>query len=185
MESLTDWFTRSPERSLKRIYEDNYPWLENFIRQRAGNDADAGDIFQEALAAAWINLRERRFNGGPEQFNAYLRQICKYKWISQLRSSTRRKMIYNEKLLQQEIADCDHGSLETALQQTDWLKQSFEKLGKKCREVLGLFYYQGKPMSDIAVKMGNTEESIKTIKYRCMMQLRKHFLEEMKKNGAL
>jgi hypothetical protein len=33
--------------------------------------------------------------------------------------------------------------------------------------------------------MDNTEESIKTIKYRCMMQLRKLFLEQNKKHEGI
>jgi len=185
LELLTDWPTGNPEHILKQIYEENYPWLESYIRQHSGNDSDAKDIFQESIAAAWINVREGRFKGSAEQFNAYLRQICRYKWINQIRSGTRNKIIYNEALLQQETGGNDHDIVSEQLQQAGLLQQSFAQLGTKCKQVLRLFYYRRQSLGEIAGSMGNTEESIKTIKYRCMVRLRKLFLEEMKKNGTV
>jgi RNA polymerase sigma factor (sigma-70 family) len=58
------------------------------------------------------------------------------------------------------------------------LRKCFEYLGEKCKNVLGLFYYKQQPMSKIAELTGDTEDSIKTIKYRCMQRLRKLYLEK-------
>lgn len=185
MEPITDLTTETPEYLLKRVYADNLPWLENYIRRYSGNESDARDIFQESVAAAWINLKEGRFKGDAAQFNAYLRQICKFKWINQLRSGGRNKIVYDDALLQAEMAADDLDIVKEQLYRAGLLQKGFAKLGEKCRQVLRLFYYRRTSLSEIANAMGNTEESIKTIKYRCMVQLRKYFLEEMKGNDTL
>lgn len=185
METLINWSSGSPEDVLKQLYADNYPWLENYIRRNSGNDSDAEDIFQESIAAAWISLKEGRFKGDKAQFNAYLRQICRYKWINQIRSAARSKVIYNDTLLEEEMGSNEQEALKDQLRQSGLLQECFTQLGAKCKEVLCLFYYKRKPLAEIAAGMGNTEESIKTIKYRCMMQLRKLFLEQNKKHEGI
>lgn len=185
METLINWSSGSPEEVLKQMYADNYPWLENYIRRNSGNDSDAEDIFQESIAAAWISLKEGRFNGEKAQFNAYLRQICRYKWVNQIRSAARSRVIYNDTLLEEEAGNNEQEMLQDRLRQSDLLQECFTQLGAKCKEVLCLFYYKRKPLAAIAAGMGNTEESIKTIKYRCMMQLRKLFLEQNKKHEGI
>lgn len=185
METLISITTQTPEDLLKKLYADNFPWLENYVRQHSGNVADAQDVFQEAISVAWINLREGKFIGNSSQFNAYLRQICKYKWINLMRSGNRNNVIYDDAMLQIEKTQDDVEIEKELLHQTGLLHKSFVKLGIKCKQVLRLYYYKRKSMNEIASGMGNTEDSIKTIKYRCMLQLRKYFLEEMTKNGTI
>ncbi len=182
LETPNDWQKENPQESLKHIYTDNFPWLEHYILQNSGTKEDAGDVFQEALAAAWLNLRSGKFTGNRQQFNAYLRQICKYKWINELRSGARKKTSYTDNVPEEGILP---GLQEDDLERTRMLNSSLGKLGDKCREVLQLFYYKKKSMAEIANSLQNTEDSVKTIKYRCMMQLRKYFLEEMRKNGGI
>ena len=52
------------------------------------------------------------------------------------------------------------------------LRGVYEKLDDKCRNVLDQFYFERKDLATIAAAMGVTEESVRTIKYRCMMKLR-------------
>lgn len=70
-------------------------------------------------------------------------------------------------------------------EQSTLLRQSFQELGDKCRTILGLYYYRKKSLNEIALELNNTENSIKTIKYRCMMQLRQLFLEKSRQHGGL
>lgn len=180
MEPLIDWFTDSPDKLLNRLYADNFPWLESYLLQNSGAASDAHDLFQESITAAWINLQTGKFAGSREQFNAYLRQIAKHKWLNELRSRSRKKTVSTENLPEQ--AD---NSLETIdIEQSRVLQSSFRELGEKCRRILGLYYYQKKSLAEIATQMENTENSIKTIKYRCMMQLRQLFLEKSRQDGT-
>ncbi|MBX3253164.1 MAG: sigma-70 family RNA polymerase sigma factor [Chitinophagaceae bacterium] len=179
METLTDWLQENPEKTLSRIYSDNFSWFETYVLQNSGNSDDARDIFQEGIAAAWINLQSGKFSGTRDRFNAYVRQICKFKWIDELRSGNRKNISYTDVVPERNNEEND--SFNDSLQQSAALKKCFSQLGEKCQKVVGLFYYKKKSLAEIAHEAQNTEESIKTIKYRCMMQLRKLFLEEMKR----
>ena len=180
-----DWLNDNPALVLKHLYTINYPWLEKYIRQNSGTTEDAQDIFQESLIAAWINLKEGRFTGSEEEFNGYLRKICKYKWISHLRSAAHKQIHYAEDITVFESASDNQDTIEEQLSETRLLQSCFAQLGEKCREILGLFYYQRKSLAEIGLAQNNTEDSIKTIKYRCMMQLRKIYLEKHKGNGEV
>lgn len=182
METLNDWYKENPEEILERIYVDNFSWLENYVLQNSGNIDDARDVFQEGIIAAWLNLRTGKFYGTADQFNAYVRQICKYKWINQLRLNSRKKDYHAI-----ELHDQHEEALEVAgdTDQNTMLEKCIAHLGEKCKKILNLFYYKKKSLGAIAAEMDNTEESIKTIKYRCMMQLRKLYIEEAKRNGTI
>lgn len=178
MEHSKDSLTDNPEATLKKVYGDNYPWLENYVRKNSGNAEDAQDIFQESVSIAWLNLKEGKFVGTAEQFNAYVRQVCKFKWINQLKSAvhTRTVLVDDPTALEGRLEETE--LLEEQLARCRQLNAAFAELGEKCKDLLGRFYYERQPLTQIAGAMDNTEESIKTIKYRCMMRLRKIYLEK-------
>ena len=185
MEISFDRSGTNPDELLHNVYAANYPWLLQYVQQNSGNAADAQDIFQEGVYAAWTNLREGRFTGNSAQFNAYLRQICKHKWLNQLKSTGRSRTSYQDDLTHVEQTADDPQVIAEQLEQSRLLQDCFAQLGDKCKQVLGLFYYRRQSLAQIAAVTNNTEESVKTIKYRCMMQLRKLYLEQNKANGGL
>ncbi len=169
-----------PESLLRKVYTDNFPWLENYIRKNSGNREDAEDVFQESISAAWLNVKQGRFDGDATRFNAYLRQICKYKWINRLRSVAGKKTSFEEDMTIYEYDGSITTELEEQIAQSRILDESFAGIGEKCKELLTLYYFKRASLANIALLMNNTEESIKTIKYRCMMKLRKIYLEKSK-----
>lgn len=185
LEKFIDLNTRTPEELLKQIYAENYSWVETYVCQNSGTDADARDLFQESVTAAWINVREGRFEGDSGQFRAYLRQICRFKWINQLRANTRGRVVYGDPAEQPDLVMMEADMAEEQLYKSELLGRGWLQLGEKCKDVLKLFYYKRKSLVEIAGVTGDTEESLKTIKYRCMMRLRKFFMEEMTKDGKL
>lgn len=168
---------------MKKAYADNFAWLQRYVMQHSGTVEDAQDVFQEGVSVAWLNLAAGRFVGDAEQFNAYVRQICKYKWINVLRSSARTKVVLEDDFSRFEGLRDETESLDEQWEQTRRLRDSFAGIGEKCRELLGRFYFRKQSLADIADAMGNTEESVKTIKYRCMMRLRKIYLEKRGSDG--
>lgn len=183
MQVLTGWPATRPEETFKQLFAENFPWLLRYVQQNSGNASDAEDIFQESLFAAWINLREGRFMGTMDQFNAYFRRICQNKWINQLNSAHRKKTSYRDDFNGIEpLAEVSFAE-EQSIEGANLLRKCFEDLGEKCKTVLGLFYYKRQAMAKIAELTGDTEESIKTIKYRCMQRLRKLYLEKQVHGG--
>lgn len=156
-------------------------WFERYVLKNSGTSEDARDVFQDSVSAAWLNYRKGSFKGNPDQFNAYVRQICKYKWISVLRASSSNPVQLGDDLSAFEaVFEGDH--LETTIAQGKLLRASFLSIGEKCRELLGRFYFKHQSLGNIAQQMGHSEESIKTMKYRCMIRLRKAFLEKEEKD---
>ena len=178
LKALKDLIQKSPEAILSKVYADNLSWWESHVRQHSGDTNDARDVFQEAVSAAWLNLKAGRFEGDAAQFNAYVRQICKYKWINHLKSFARTKFRLQDDFSAHENeagAGVDH---EAQLRESRLLQSCFNEIGDKCRQVLEAFYYKRQSLATIAGKTGDTEESIKTIKYRCMKKLRACYLEK-------
>lgn len=165
-----------PKLTLTSAYDENLEWCIRYVKKHSGTREDAADIFQESISAAWANLKAGKFQGDMEQFNAYLRQICKYKWINELKSSARRTVRLKDDLAAMESA-ADQKEFEEENNQFKLVQISFDSLGERCRELLAKFYYDRKSLSELACQMGLTEESVKTTKYRCMMRLRKAYLE--------
>lgn len=183
MEPLNDWFIHFPDKVLQSVYDDNIGWAEQYVLQNSGSPSDAQDLFQEAITAAWINLHSGQFQGSRDQFNAYLRQIAKHKWLNTLRSRGRKKTYSTDQVPEMEAFSAISENENEAT--ISLLQKCFGQLGEKCRTVLGLFYYQKKSLGEIAKSLDNTENSIKTIKYRCMMQLRQLFLEKSRSNDGV
>ena len=151
--------------------------METYITNHSGNKQDAEDIFQESISAAWLNLRQGRFSGTPSHFNAYLRQICKYKWINKRKSAAVKNISLggDENIPEQD--DNQIAELKEQIKQSSLLESSLSSIGDKCRELLTLYYFKKQSLASIATQMNHTEESVKTTKYRCMMKLRKIYLE--------
>lgn len=179
MEVPIDSWRENPDRLLSKAYEENLQWCIGYVCKNSGTADDAADIFQESISIAWLNLKEGKFQGDAERFNAYIRQVCKYKWINQLRSFSNKKLIFKEDLSDFE-GKIDLDSVEQDSSQIDLLHASFSSIGEKCRDLLSKFYFQRETLSSLAKLMDTTEASMKTIKYRCMMRLRKAYIERTK-----
>jgi RNA polymerase sigma factor (sigma-70 family) len=176
----SDSWKQNPETSLKKAYRDNSEWCKKYVCNNNGSEADASDLFQDSISVAWFNLREGKFLGDQEDFNAYIRQICKNKWINQLRLAAKSPVILKENLSLMETPIESESEQET--RQILLLKESFSSIGEKCRDLLSKFYFGKQSLATLSKLMGNTEESMKTIKYRCMMRLRKAYLERSKED---
>ncbi|MFN3996390.1 RNA polymerase sigma factor [Algoriphagus sp.] len=176
-----DIWKENPEILLSKAYEDNFEWCVSYVRKNSGTADNAADIFQESISIAWINLKEGKFQGDSENFNAYIRQVCKFKWINQLRSISNNKIILKEDLSDFE-GKTDLDSVEQDSSQIDLLHASFSSIGEKCRDLLDKFYFKRESLATIAQQHNATEASVKTIKYRCMVRLRKAYLELSKGN---
>ncbi|MBE7177181.1 MAG: sigma-70 family RNA polymerase sigma factor [Mucilaginibacter polytrichastri] len=183
MKTLTDLRAARPKQIFEHVYAANYDWMIRYVLRNSGTEDEARDIFQEAVSAAWINLRTGRFQGDEEQFNAYIRQISKYKWLSYLQSAGKKRTVYADDVLRSaDEPDPSVTGIEDQQEEHRLLTSSFSRLGEKCRRVLRLFYYEKYSLAEIAAETGDGEESLKTIKYRCMMQLRQIFLKEREKD---
>ena len=161
---------RNDPQLIRSLYAAHYPAIRQYVLKNSGTADDAQDVFQEAVTVLWLQVKEGRFKATTEPDpGGFLFQVAKFKWLDVVRSAAHRNMrvLHNEESGPRAVED-DHGIEERILR----LRDVYDKLDDKCRKVLDQFYFERKDLASIAEDMGVEEESIRTIKYRCMMKLR-------------
>lgn len=136
--------------------------------RNSGTVEDARDMFQEAITVLWLKAKEGTLQQNTEP-GAFLFRVSKNKWLDRVRSAAQRTMTVVPVEHTGAPDDVEAVDLEERIQR---LKQVYDRMDGQCRTVLGRFYFQREDMATIAAAMGVTEDSIRTIKYRCMMKLR-------------
>lgn len=156
---------------LKVLYRTLYPKIRVYVMQNSGREADAKDIFQEALLAAWINYKKDNFQGNKSEFEAYIYTIAKYKWLDQVKSKTKKSTIRLDDTRQIKIDENLYEEVDSS-----GLMAAIQQLGGKCKNLLDMFYFERISLIEIGIKMGYSADVVKTTKYRCMMKLREIYL---------
>ncbi len=169
--SLIERLKSDDEQTLKVLYAASYDVSMHFVLKNNGSEEDAKDIYQEAFLVTWRNVQLDRFVPEIEsEFGAYLIRVAKNKWIDVLRKNKRNDVVSLDERYDTEDTGGESASeVDTYL---DRVKMQYKRLGSRCRELLGRFYFQKQSLRDIAKVYGWTEASAKNNKYRCLKQLR-------------
>ncbi|WP_162343024.1 RNA polymerase sigma factor [Cyclobacterium salsum] len=157
--------------AIRQLYEGYYGVLENYILQNSGNEADAADTIQETMLV-FLNLIETNRFRGESSINSVLYGINRNIWLTTLRkrkSTLNRDQLYST---QQEREVPDISKTLEEVEGYQLMMSLFEKLGKKCRQLLHLFYYENLSMKEIAAQEGYTNDQIaRNTKLKCMKEL--------------
>lgn len=174
-----DWKQLIKDRKTDQMVRYLYRFRKmatHHVLSNNGSEQDAEDIFQDALFIFIKNVLKPGFElmSKPETF---LQGIVKNSWYSELRR--RGKLPQGEVVedLTEDVSDSE------AERRFSMARTAFEILGEKCREILILFYYAGMSMSEIAVKVGlSNDRVVKVQKYRCLDKAKQHY-EELRRAG--
>jgi len=167
---------RNDPVTIRGLYAKHFPAVRQFVVQNSGRSSDAQDVFQEAVTVLWLTVKEGRFqtvqdpgSGPGTDPGGFLFRVAKNKWLDHVRSAAHKhmKVVHDDRTtdVRADVAD----DIEDRIVR---LRGVYDKLDDKCRAVLDQFYFKKKDLATIAAEMGVEEESIRTIKYRCMMKLR-------------
>ena len=63
-----------------KLYQDNFGKISNFVQKNSGNQADAEDLFQNAMMVLVEKLRQDNFQLAAS-INTYVYAICKNLWF--------------------------------------------------------------------------------------------------------
>ena len=157
---------------MEQIYAQNYTSVERYILNNSGKEADAKDIYQEAIVAAWLNAKEGKFEvQGGKTIGGYIFQIAKFKWLDKLKSKSYRSTVRLAHENQpDEIDEADYH--EEQEQRVQYLQTLYQKLDEKCKAILNRFYYEKKSLEEIGAELDYDSGTVKTLKYRCMNKLK-------------
>lgn len=176
-----DGFAARHSAVLEKLYQDIFPTVRKFVLSNNGSVDDASDVLQDAMVAAWLNVQQGKFKvSGEDSLQAYITQIARYKWLDQLKSS---RMKYSSRLENvKEPMEMQSDEVVEALDASDYTARLFGILGEQCKKILTLFYYDKRSLEQIGSALNFPAESIRTMKYRCMMKLRTEH-EKMKESS--
>lgn len=161
------------ERAFTKLYRYFYK-VEKHILLNSGSKDEALDIFQDALILLYQKAKEGYFDEqeSQERIDGFLIQSCKLLWSNELR---KKKVRAGDDAGLNGLKDQD--DIQHKLEQErqfELIEKALLKLGKKCQEILELFYYKSYSMDKIAQSVGfKTVKSAKVQKYKCMESARK------------
>jgi len=166
---------------LKRIYTEHRSSFIFFAQKFCSSKEDIVDAYQDAI----IVLQEKAIQGKIEELNCtlktYLFGIGKYMLYEKMRKQN--KMVSEPKSKHEEY---NYHSIATDFLGEEpnkkelQLQHAFATLGKKCKEILSLFYYRGYTIEEIYLYLNYENKNVvKSQKSRCIKQLK----DKIKKNS--
>jgi len=161
------------------LYKLYHAILTKWILSRGGLEADAEDVFQEALVVLFEKAKSPEFCLTCK-LSTYLFAVSKRIWFRKMEQAG----IYHP-LAAEEDGDLDFagGTYDSDLEQHmekekqyALLAKALDRLGAPCSALLKAFYEEKRNMQEIAELFRYTNaENAKTQKYKCLTRLRKLF----------
>ncbi|MFA9389832.1 MAG: RNA polymerase sigma factor [Prolixibacteraceae bacterium] len=167
-EELLRGIQRNNNIVLRYIYKSYYHKINTFVNHNSGDEADANDIFQEAVIIIYRKLKNNSLQLENCTFETYLYSVCKYLWLKQLEK--RKNTIVQVKdisYFSESIFDEDLEDVVRKNERYKLFQDHYQKLGKDCQKILQLFFDKV-PIKQIAEIMGLVSESYaKKRKHQC------------------
>ncbi|MDY8136868.1 sigma-70 family RNA polymerase sigma factor [Aquimarina sp. 2201CG5-10] len=164
---------KSHNRALEKMYTK---YRESFLQFAKKYDLDNDaliDIYQEAFIA----LREHAINGKLDDLKSsiktYLFSIGKYMIYDQLKKNNKTVSLDNHVDLKENPDAIEVFKEPELTPEQQLLRQHFKNLGKRCQEMLTLFYYRGLTIDEITESLGYENKNVvKSQKSRCLKSLK-------------
>lgn len=155
------------------MWQELYVVAYRYLRSRGVSHADAEDIAQESLIAAFQHVD----GVDPGKLHAWVRAVARNRLVSRLRTQARAPVPAE---LDLEIAS--DGSDDPAVRalgsaERDELKAVLRRLAPHDRELLELRYVHDVPVAGIAERLGRPVNTIKVGLYRARQRFRAAYEE--------
>lgn len=162
---------RNDRKLLEEIYAKYADKIKNMVLQNNGSEADAADIFQEALLAIYQRAKKQNFVLTCP-LEAYLYLVCKNRWINELKRKGGRGVTFTdtEGFNMNEDVFKNAEITQNQYERRNLLVQKIKELGEGCRHLLELSW-SGLPMDEVAKKLQNTYGYVRKKKSECMAKL--------------
>jgi RNA polymerase sigma factor (sigma-70 family) len=169
LEALRD--VRRINKAIERLYDIHYGMLEYFILQNSGDETDAQDTIQETMLV-FVNLVHEQKYRGEASIKSILYSINKNIWLGELRKRKNRQVRDMAFESDKEIEVEDYSAELIKMEGYKMIMELFEKLGRGCKSILTLFYFENLSMEEIVKKEKySSEQVLRNKKYKCMKEL--------------
>jgi len=173
--------------TLDDIYYQTKPGFIAFFATRFNLDTDsATDLYQEAIAAFYNNIKTGRLTGESlkdARIATYVIQVGKYIHMSHLRKRQVLLTFDTEAVLK--LGDSLPDDLDQEKEDKLFIvRKTVETMPQPCGRLLDLQFFQEKKQEEIARIMGyENTDSVKTQVYKCKKKLRDKIVERFKACG--
>ena len=194
---------QNDERAWRHICREMKPGFVSILGQTFSVDSisseDIEDIFQESLIVLMQKVKSGAVVSSHDgALFSYLVQIGKLTTCNQVRK--KRALSFDEtvtfsiQLHNSEVEDDEISVDEKQQMQNDFLDKLFDRIPSECGTLLKHFYWNHKPMDEIASILGmRNADSVKSKKSKCMNRIREiaariieddEFAEEIIRNAV-
>jgi RNA polymerase sigma factor (sigma-70 family) len=161
-------------KALEEIYKKyRGPFIQFALKYHHDRDQIC-DIYQDVIIALFEKCLKQKLQLSRGSLKTYLFSMGKFMLFTRLKKNANTKFM---------DSDGAHGLEEEMMEPFEFLyekdpavlllENALQALGKKCQELLRLFYYEEKKMAEIQVLLGyNHTDVVKSQKSRCMKSLR-------------
>ena len=151
-----------------RIYDLILPSVIHWVKENNGTEADARDIFQEALIALF-----RKVESGDFQLTctlkSFIRIMCRNLWLTRIRNNKKFEVSEPEDIERVDLDQDLVGKLERSEKEQLFYKH-FDLLGEQCRKIM-MWFFDKITLSEIAKRLDTSENYIKKRKFICKEKL--------------
>lgn len=159
--------------AFQHLYDQHFGKIKSMVVSNSGDVQDALDIFQEAMVALWMNIKQNKYTlESNTKLSTYLYSICRNLWFKKIRDS--KKVVAMENY-HDKGETSEEDALDEQYNRISNLREQFKTLGDKCKKMLSMFYYEKASIREIAAAFNYEEKTAKNEKYRCMKKLRSKF----------
>ncbi len=166
---LIERLRQTDEKALEQFYVLHWPQALAFARQNSGQEADAQEVYQDAVLLFYEKVLSPDFilTGAAAGF---LMQIFRYKWLKHISKNRPEITLAAEHQWLMEAKD------DELPEDYEKLKQVIQSLSERCQDLLTAFYYKQWSMEHIALQYAyaNTDAA-KTAKYKCLQKIKNQF----------
>jgi len=168
---LRSGVARDESEALSQIRQQSFGMIRQLICSNQGNLADAEDIYQEVIVNLVQKIRADKFVR-TAALKTYNYSVARRLWLKQLRKKGRNTELGNLKDTLQCPNDIEQNMI---LQERNTaLYQYIDQLPDREQNVLRLYYFERKKMSEIANELSlGSEQVAKNIKCQAMKKLKK------------
>lgn len=168
IEGIKKW----DEKTVQTVYDEYRQGFILFAKRYEINEEKIIDIYQDAVIALCENADKGHLDELKSSVKTYLFAIGKYMIFNYLRKRKQKVDLESLENLPRDFEWLDYSEAEEN-KEIQSMRESFNKLGPKCQEILKLFYYQERNLDEITEIMKYENKDVaKSQKSRCLKQLR-------------
>ncbi|WP_271783023.1 RNA polymerase sigma factor [Aquimarina algiphila] len=167
-DSIIEGIVAGDKTILKEFYKKHLPQVKSYILKNSGSEADAEDVFQDAMVFVYEKLENNSLQL-TSSLGTYVYSVCRNLWMNKLKRN--KKNVHHEGILSiSKTNDMDIIDQIDDNERRYVFQKYFLRLGAGCQELLSLFF-EGVSMKDIAKQKGFSEAYTRKKKFKCKNQL--------------